>query len=148
MEADEIITICGTDTQMVEKINKGARMATGDFLFLFGDRGVMKKGWYQQLQRALEGGFSGVVSFGENTVLAGGATRDYYEHELKANLLHPEYIHYHGDQELGERARLKLKYKEILGYLEIVGDSGGVNDYTVEHDKNLYEFRCNKKFFI
>lgn len=148
-DADEVIVIKDIPRlEHITRLHEGIQKATGDFLMTMTDRTILLSGWRKALEESLEKiGGSGCVTFDSNFCGLAGVTRDYLEKELGGYFYWPDYIHYNGDQELGERARRDKKYIEVPD-----GDKYNFRfpkRYTdqsqeyVEYDKEVYHTRTN-----
>jgi len=144
-EADEVI-VSRTGKQLVENLNEGIAQSTGDFIVFLSERGEPCKYWLVKMLSAFKRiQFFGVVSFHPNIVQAGAVSRRYLEKNLGGYFYWPDYIHYHADQELGERARRDSKYTEqldiITEYAKPKNDSfvASNNQAAKQDSKTYYE---------
>lgn len=137
-DADEIIVVrddLENRREQVAVVNEGFQKATGDILIYLGERMVFAPDWKQ---RTIDGfariGNSGIVSYWTNIVIAGAVSRDYFEEDLERCWYWPDYLHYCGDIELGDRARRDLSYVEELGVI--------VRHYDKDFSKRDYSKNC------
>lgn len=150
-EADEVI-VSKTGKQLVENLNEGISKASGDIIVFLSERGEPKKYWITDMLLAFEKiNNDGLVSFHPNIVQAGAVTRSYLNNYLGGYFFWPDYIHYHADQELGERARRDGKYVEaldiIIEHKKPANDSyQKINDYAAEKDSIVYYKRERLNF--
>ena len=150
-EADEVI-VSKTGKQLVENLNEGVAKTRGDIIVFLSERGEPKKFWITDMLLAFEKIHNyGVVSFHPNIVQAGAMTRNYMEDALGGYFFWPDYIHYHADQELGERARKQNNYVEALNiittYLKPDIDSfQKMNNDAAKQDSKMYYKRERLNF--
>jgi hypothetical protein len=142
-EVDEVIIV--TDKPRLEhitRLNEGVKKAKGVVIMTMTDMTIMKPGWRQALENAFTTiNNSGVVTFDETFCGTAAMSRDWYE-EFNY-FYHPDYIHYHGDQELGEVARKVNRYKEIRGDFKSMTPKRDLNQSQehVAYDKDTYHKR-------
>lgn len=119
--ADEVLVVRDDLTRRREQVavvNEGFQKAIGDILVYLGERMVFAPDWRERTLAAFAMiGHSGVVSYWGNIVIAGAVSRDYFETALDRCWYWPDYLHYCGDIELGDRARRDMCYVEELGVI-------------------------------
>lgn len=144
-DADEIIPslddYLGQREETITVFNRAVSYATGDIIVFAGERLRVAPQWREDIEKQYQGGWSGVVSFFEHTPGGGAVDRKYLE-EIGGNILHPDYIHYFADVELGERARREGKYVE---FRHLLTDHLGKTDTISSEFHGFDEQTLNKR---
>lgn len=135
--------------ELVTVVNETVRKTTGDIIVYLGEKHILKPNWKDLMFAGFNAIQSdGVVAFTTNNIVSMGAvSRSFYEHELGGNLLHPDYIHYCADLELGDVARRARKYKEVPAWHE-TKESGTIpvvsqSPKAIPYDEETYRIRTN-----
>jgi hypothetical protein len=148
-DADEILFAYSKD-QYVATVNRTVKATTGDLIIQTADRFVYRPDWREKVEEAtgkLKDG-TGVISFAPNICLASAITRDYLENDLRGNYFYPDYWHYNCDQELGDFARLRNKYTEVLGLFSILPklEKENISEDCIQHDGDIWRDRSNRGY--
>lgn len=135
--------------ELVTVVNQTVKKTKNNIIVYLGEKHILKPDWEEQM---IEGfrkiKFDGVVSFTQNNMVSMGAvSRSFLENELGGNLLHPDYIHYCADLELGDVARKTNKYIELPIWKE-TKPSGtrpvvSMSPKSIEYDEATYRMRTN-----